>query len=101
MDLLLNLTQNKELHELLKDLRPYLAEMKEKINDVGSEGGELTSEEINYCEFVLEFMDKIYSQEYFTFTDFIQAIIRFDQNKKKTNRSYNLSKMIKAVIKSS
>lgn len=75
-----------------------MRDIKDKINDVG---GLISSEELYYCEIVYDFMNNVYMKDYPQFSNFMASILKYYEDKKKISKHYNLSTMIKVVIKSS
>ena len=85
-----------EVEKLIKQIQPHLAGLKEKVNDIG---GEVTYDELENCETLIEFMNAVWAKKYDQLTDLIGAIIKFDSSKKLKNKSFKLLPAIDSVVK--
>jgi Ni,Fe-hydrogenase III large subunit len=85
-----------EVEKLLKQIQPHLTGLKEKVNDIG---GEVTYDELENCETLIEFMNVVWGKKYDQLTDLVGGIIKYDSNKKQKNKSFKLLPAIDSVVK--
>ena len=89
------LARSEEILKVLVVVEPHVAGLKEKINE---EGGEVSYEDVENVEVVMQFMRTVYASQYGQFADFLKAVDKFSETKRKSNKFFNLVGVLKGVL---